>query len=136
MIGERLQRALRHRVDGERRRERLDVQDVGRLRVLGAGAREQQPLRPRAGIHRALPARRRDEVAIRLVRALRDGDAEPVDERRGHLAGDRDVPAADEERRDRRHVGLQAGGDAPLDAAQVGLGRGDDSARARRAASR
>ncbi|MCK7517106.1 MAG: hypothetical protein MZV64_04995 [Ignavibacteriales bacterium] len=33
------------------------------------------------------------------------------------------VPAADEHRRDRRRRRVEAGLDAPLDAAQVGLGR-------------
>ena len=78
MIGESLQRAFRHGVHGERRGERLDVENVGRLRILGARAGPQQPLRPRAGIEGALPARRGQQLAIRLVGALGDGDAEPI----------------------------------------------------------
>ena len=99
-----------------------DVHDVGRLGSC-AGAREQQPLRPRAGIHHPLLARRRQQLAIRLVRALGDGDAEPVDEGRRHLGGHRDIPPADENRRHRRHVRIESRRDAPLDAAQIGIRR-------------
>ena len=53
----------------------------------------------------------------------RDGDAELVDQLGGHLAGNRDVPAADEHRGDRSDRGIEPGRDAPLDAAQIGLGR-------------
>ena len=41
----------------------------------------------------------------------------------GHLAGDRDVPAADEQRRDGGDGRVEPRLDAPLDAAQVRLGR-------------
>ena len=45
VVGEGEQGLLGHRVDRERRRQRLDVEDVGRLLVLGAGAGPQEPLR-------------------------------------------------------------------------------------------
>ena len=68
-------------------------------------------------------AGRRDQLAIRLVGALRDRDAEPIAERGRHLARYGDIPAADEHGRHRGYVGIEAGGDAPFDAAQVGVGR-------------
>ena len=52
VIGEGLQRGLGHRVHGERRGERLDVQDVGGRWVLGSGAGPQQTLRAGAGVVR------------------------------------------------------------------------------------
>src|SRR5437867_3569651 len=64
VVGESLQGALGHGVDGERRGEGLDVQDVGRLGVLGPGARPQQALRARAGVEGPLPAWRVEEVPI------------------------------------------------------------------------
>ena len=123
VIGEGLERALRHRVDRERRGERLHIEDVGGLRILGAGAGPEQALRPGAGIGGALPARRSQQLAIGLVGALRDGDAEAVGQLRRHLSGDGDVPAADEHRGDRADRGIEARLDAPLDAAQIGFGR-------------
>ena len=78
VIGEGLERALRHGVDGEGRGERLHVEDVGGLRVLGAGAGPEQALRAGAGIGGALEARRGEQLAIGLVGALGDRDAEPV----------------------------------------------------------
>ena len=79
----------------------------------------------RAGGGELLPARRREQLAIRLVGALGDGDAEAVALLGRHLVLDRDVPAADEERRDRLDLRIEPGGDAPLDAAQVRLGDGE-----------
>ena len=40
-----------------------------------------------------------------------------------HLVLHRDVPAADEDRGDRADIGVEPGGDAPLDAAMIGLRR-------------
>ena len=96
MIGKRFQRSLGHRVHRERRSESLDVQDIGRLGVLGSRAGPQQTLRTGAGVVDPLPARRVEQVAIRLVSALRDGDTESIAERVRHLARDCSVPAADE----------------------------------------
>jgi len=75
----------------------------------------------------ALAARwkRAEQLAIRLVSALGDRDAEPIGQLARDLAADRDVPAADEERSDRRHCRVQPRLDAPFDAAQVGVGRRD-----------
>ena len=125
VIAEGLERALRHGVDGEGRGERLHIEDVGGFRVLGAGAGPQQALGAGAGIGGALEARRGEQFAIGLVGALGDRDAEPVGQLSRHLAADRDVPAADEQRGDRSDGRVQPRLDAPLDAAQVGFGRGD-----------
>ncbi len=73
----------------------------------------------------ALRAVRVEEVAIRVVGALGDRDAELGVQLRGHLAGHGAVPAADEDRGHRAHVGIEPGGDAPLDAAHVGIRGGD-----------
>ena len=61
-------------------------------------------------------------MAAGFVRALGDGNAEPIVERLGHFTHDRVVPAADEHRGHGADVGLEPGVDAPLDAAQEGLG--------------
>ena len=58
MIGEGFQGGLGHRVHGKRRGQRLDVQNVGSLGVLGAGAGPQQTLGAGAGVEDPLPARR------------------------------------------------------------------------------
>src|SRR6185437_12181951 len=90
---------------------------------LRAGARPQQAL--------ALPARRDDflpwwrghQLAIGLVRALRDRDAEAVVERGRDLVCHGDVPATDEERGDGSDVRIEPGNDPALDPAAVRLGR-------------
>src|SRR6266850_5856310 len=83
VVGEGFEGALWHRVHGERRGERLDVEDVGCLRVLRARAGPQRTLRAGACVVGALPARRAEQVAGRLVRVLGDRDAQLVAERRG-----------------------------------------------------
>ncbi len=125
VIGEGLQGALGHGVDREGRRERLHIEGVGGFRVLGAGAGPQQALGTGAAVGSALKARRGEQVEIGLVGALADGDAEPVGELCRNLAGDRDVPAADEERGHRGDGRVQPSRDPPLDAAQVRFGRRD-----------
>ena len=107
VVGERQQRLLRHGVDRVRRRQRADVEHVGGLRILGAGAGEQQALRARALAFQPLPAVGLQQVAIRLVALLGHRDAKPVAELAGHLLHRRLVPAADEHRGDRAHVGAQ-----------------------------
>ena len=72
----------------------------------------------------ALPARRGEQIDIGLVGALADGDAELVAQRLRHLAGDGDIPAADEQRGDGSDIGIEPRRDAPLDAAHIGFGRG------------
>ena len=62
------------------------------------------------------------QVAVRAVGARRrSAMPEPVAQLRRHLVGDGPVPAADEERGHRAHARIELGGDAPLDAAHVGL---------------
>ena len=122
MVGEGQQRALGHGVDGVRSRQGLDVQDVGRLRILGARAGQQQTLRivrpwRRWPSSEAMPADR-DRPCKYAWRsqcpACRAGSRA--------LFGDGNVPAADEHRGHGTDIGVEPGSDAPLDAAQVGLG--------------
>src|SRR6185312_287126 len=56
MIGEGVQGLLGHGVDRVRGRERLDIERVGGVRILGAGAGPEQALRPGAGNFQLLPA--------------------------------------------------------------------------------
>ena len=118
MIGQGLQRLLRHRVDRERRGEGLDVEDVGSLRVFAAGAGPEQALRASAGVVKALPPRRVEQGAVGLVGALGNRDAELPTQRMRHLVHDRHIPPADEHRGNGRDIGIEPGRDAPLDAAQ------------------
>ena len=108
--------------------------DVQRIRRLPDPWCRCWPTAVAADAHRrpqALPARRmrasrdrRDRCAGR--RRCRAGCAASA----GSLSADRLVPAADEQRRHRRHHRIQPGLDAPFDAAQVGLGGRDGTARA------
>src|SRR6516164_10345804 len=66
-----------------------------------------------ASIVGAHPPWRIQQAEIGLVGALGDGDAKPIVERLRHLAGHRDVPAADEDRCHGWNVGLQSRLDAP-----------------------
>jgi hypothetical protein len=125
VVGDGVEGALRHGVDGKRRGESLHVQDVGGFWVLGAGAGKEEALGPSAGIGGPLEARGSEQLAIGLIGALGDCDAEPIGQLPGDLATDRDVPAADEERSDRGDCRVQSRLDAPLDAAQVGVSRRD-----------
>ena len=125
VIRECLDGAFGHGVDRERRRQCLDVENVGSGGVLGARARPQQPLRPAALVINPLRTRRAQQFAVCLVGPLRDGDAEPVAQGRGNLAGDGGIPAADEQGSDGSNIGAEAGGDASFDAAQIRLGGGD-----------
>ena len=56
MLAEGREGAFRHGVDGEGRGESLDVEDVGGVRILSAGAGEDEALRPAAGVGDALEA--------------------------------------------------------------------------------
>ena len=76
MIGEGFQRGLGHRVHGEGCGERVDVQDVGGFGILGPGAGPEEALAAGAGVEDALPARRIDQKAVRLVGLSGNGDAE------------------------------------------------------------
>ena len=62
------------------------------------------------------------QVEIRLIDATGDGDAEPVVQRLRNLARHGDVPTADEHRGHGADLGIEPGGDAPFDAAQIRLG--------------
>ena len=79
----------------------------------------------RAGSRELEPARRRQHLAVGLVGLLRDRDAQAVAQGLRHRVLDRHIPAADEQRRDRLDLRRQPGGDAPFDAAQIGVGRRD-----------
>jgi len=108
VIGQRVQGALGHGVHGERRGERLDIEDVGRVGILGSRARPQEALRTGTDVFDALPARRVEQRAIRRVRPLRDRNAELIAQRRRHLVRDGGIPAADEDRGDGADVGIEA----------------------------
>ncbi len=122
VIGQRLQRTLGHRVHGEWGRERPDVQDVGRTGILRARAGPQQALRPGAGVEDSLPARRVEQRAVRLVRPLRDRDAELIAQPLRHAIRDRRVPTADEHRPDGADLRIEPRGHAALDAPHEGVG--------------
>ena len=66
-----------------------------------------------------------EQLAVGLVGALGDGDAQPIGQFGRHLAADRDVPAADEQRGDRGDGRVQPSFDAPLDTTQIGMRRRD-----------
>jgi hypothetical protein len=122
VVGEGEQGLVGHRVDGVGRGEGLDVERVGRGRVLGPGRCPQQALRMRPGGDELLHPRRCEQLAVGLVDAPPDRDAEPVLQIGRHLVLDRGVPAADEERGDRLDLRIEALRDAPLDRAQVRIG--------------
>ena len=121
MVGKGQQGLVWNRIDRVRRREGLDVERVRCRRVFGAGAGPEQALRPRTGRGEFLPAIGREQIAVRLVGAHRDRDSQAVVQWRCNLQLYRHVPPADEERGDRVDLRVQAGFDAPLYAAQVGL---------------
>jgi hypothetical protein len=122
VIGEGEQGLVRHRIDGERRRERLDVEHVRSLRVLRAGACPQQPLRACPLVCEALEALRIEQLAVGAVGAFRNRDPELAAQRVGRLVHHGLVPAADEQRRHRWHVRVHPGLDAALEAAHVCVG--------------
>jgi hypothetical protein len=77
------------------------------------------------GVEDSLPARRIKQRAIGRVRALRDGDAQPVAQRIRHFAHHGGIPAADEHRGDRTYGGRKASFDTALDPSQLRLGGRD-----------
>ena len=77
------------------------------LGSLVPGARPQQALRIVTGFDDGLPARRSQQIAIGLVGAFGDRDAELVAQCVGHFARNRNVPAADEYRGYRANLGVQ-----------------------------
>src|SRR5215469_10897380 len=120
-----LQRGLWHSVHREWRCQGLDVENVGGFGIFGSCACPQQSLRTTAEIIDTLPARRTKECTGRLVSALSDGDAKPIAQVLRHLAGNSGVPAADKHRSYGNYKGIEAGIDAPLNAAQECLRRGE-----------
>src|SRR5437667_110986 len=75
VVGEGEQRRVRHRVDRQLRRERLDVEDVGSGRVLGAGARKQQTLRIGASVLQAPPPFGGEQLTVGGIGLGCDGNA-------------------------------------------------------------
>ena len=107
-------------------RQCLDVQRVGGLRILGAGAGPQQALRvahPRRPV--CASAATGQQFAIGAIGSLGHGDAELVVQCRGNLAVGRHVPAADEHRSHRTDPRIEPGRDTPLDAAHISLCGGE-----------
>ena len=124
VVGERLQRVVRHGVDGERGGQRVHVQHVRGRGVLDRGRGPQQPLRPGPLVGQPQPAGRVQQRPVRPVGLPGHGDAQAVAQFTGHPAGHRGVPAGHEQRGDRGHGRIAAGLDPALHAPQVGLGRG------------
>src|SRR6516165_10062670 len=123
VLREGLERAIGHSVDREGCRERLHIKYVGGFGILGAGAGPKEALCAGAGVGDTLKASRSDELQIRLIGTLGDGDTEPIGQLGWDLSGNRDIPAADKERCYRGNGRIETGFDAPLDPAQVGFGR-------------
>ncbi len=125
MIGEGRESFLGDRIYGVGSRQRLDVERVRRIGVLGPGAGPEEALRPGAGGRERAPARRRQHATVLPVGASGDRDAEAIAERRRHRVVHRHVPAADEERGDGIDPWIEARRDPPFDAPHVGFGRRD-----------
>src|SRR6516165_7015048 len=125
VLREGLERAIGHSVDREGCRERLHIKYVGGFGILVAGAGPKEALCTGAGVGDTLKASRSDELQIRLIGTLGDGNTEPIAQLARGLTTDCDVPAANKDRGDRGHCRVQPRLDASLDSAQVGLGRRD-----------
>ena len=121
VVGKGQQGLLGQGIDRAGRRQGFHIERVWRGPVLGAGAGPEQALRCSASGREPLPAVRRQQVAIGLVGAHRDRNAQPVVEWRGDLFLHRDIPAADEQRGHGGDLGIEAGRQAALDAAHIGL---------------
>ena len=98
VVSERLERVLRHGVDSEGCRESLYIKRVECLWILGAGTSPKQALRPGAGVGGALKALRSEELQIRFIGTLSDGNAESVGQFARGLSANRDILATDKER--------------------------------------
>jgi len=114
---------LGHGVHGERRGERIDIESVGSGRILGARTRPEQALDAGARIGQPVKPVGSKPFQVSFVSAFGDRNAEAVQQRARDLVLDRDVPAADEKRGDGSDRRIEAGFDAPLDAAQIGIRR-------------
>ena len=80
-------------------------------------------MRPGAGGRQSPPPGRRQQTAVRFVRAFGDGDTQAIAQLLGYHAFDRHVPAADEQRCHGIHARIQAGRESSLDPPHVSLGR-------------
>ena len=120
------QRGHRHRVDGVRPDELLDVHHVAVGRVLDAGRGPQRALHGGAGVAQGGEALAEEDLLVALVGGARVGDAGLAEQVvvAGALQAlvDLGVHARDEERRDRVDVDRLALLEAALEAADVGLG--------------
>ena len=125
MIGELEQRLEWHRVDGERCLQCLDVEDIGSLGVLGAGAGPEQPLRTGAALSEASEPRRSQQFAVSAVGLLRYGDSEEVAQLGRDVARDGLVPSADEDGSYRADRKIQACRASALQPAKVRLSCGE-----------
>ena len=136
MVEKRLDRLGRHGVDRVAPDQRLHIEHVAIGRVLGAGRRPEQALRPRALGRERLPAVARDQLEIILISELGVGDRD-LPAQRGERLGfgisrlqprvdrlvDPGVDAADEEARHRGDArDVLAFGDAVLEAGDESLG--------------
>src|ERR1700676_378008 len=88
---------FRYRVDRVWRGKSGDIKNVRSLRVLGTGARKQEPLGPRAKVGQTLPAIGGQDIAVGLVGLLTDGDAELVPQLFGDFVHRRAIPSTQEE---------------------------------------
>ena len=123
VLGKGKQRLLRHGVDRVGRRQRFDIKHVRGRGILGAGAGPQQALRPGPGCGQFLPALRMPADRGRLCRCAWRWRCRGDCATRQGLVLDSRVPAADEKRRHGSDLGIESGGDAPLDAAHIRFGR-------------
>ena len=138
MVEKRLHRGGRHRVDGVRADQLLDIEHVAVGLVLGAGAGPQQPLGLGPLLGQTLPALIAEDSLIHLISELGVGDRDLALQafearffggvgRRGDLLVeglvDHRINAADEKAGDARHfVRVAAFGDVVLQARDVRLG--------------
>src|SRR5437016_14243181 len=93
MIGKGQKCLLRYRVDRVWRGKSGNIKNVRSLRVFGAGTGKQEPLGPRTKVGQTLPAIGGQDIAVRLVGLLTDGDAEFVPELVGDFVHRRTIPS-------------------------------------------
>ena len=120
------ERGQRHRVDGVRSHQAVDVHHVGVARVLHPGRRPERALNPRprvAQVREALAVEDLLEAHVGRARVPKARGAEQLGGRAGGLEAlvDLRVDARDEEARNRMHVERLARLTAPLETADVRL---------------
>ena len=123
VLGEGEQRLLRNRADGPCRREGFDVKRVRCGRVLRSRAGPEQALRTGAGSGQALPPFGGEQIAVGLVGAHSDRNAEAVVQLRLNVFLHGRIPAADEQGSDGLDLWIEPGFDASLDTAQIRFSR-------------